>query len=321
MELIPLSKIEYGQFFTTTNPFDIDIFYQWMGLFYTKDIVFLEPFAGACNICKMIYNIGYDNEWICYDIEPPEQDDYEIIQQDTINNFPQGFNVAITNPPYLYKSSAKRKGLDFPDSKYDDLYKLSLDVMLKNLDYVAAIVPESFITSELFHNRLYAIISLPYKMFDDTECPVCLALFTKESDDFFIYRNNDYIGTYSELKDYLIPSSNKINWKMNDKHGSIGIKCIDNTKENSICFVKGDSINKDKISSKSRSITRVSGLPDDINLDDFIDMCNDILNQYRQDTSDIFLTAFKGLRSDGLYRRRLDYKTAKDIMNLAINKL
>ena len=193
--------------------------------------------------------------------------------------------------------------------------------MLKNLDYVAAIVPESFITSELFHNRLYAIISLPYKMFDDTECPVCLALFTKESDDFFIYRNNDYIGTYSELKDYLIPSSNKINWKMNDKHGSIGIKCIDNTKENSICFVKGDSINKDKISSKSRSITRVSGLPDDINLDDFIDMCNDILNQYRQDTSDIFLTAFKGLRSDGLYRRRLDYKTAKDIMNLAINEL
>ena len=29
--------------------------------------------------------------------------------------------------PYLYKSSAKRKGLAFPDSDYDDLYKISLD--------------------------------------------------------------------------------------------------------------------------------------------------------------------------------------------------
>lgn len=326
------TKKEYGQFFTTVNPFSIDAFYTWINLFIDNDIIFIEPFAGSCNICDMIKDIGYNNNWSCYDIDPPEDTkEYTVEQRDTINNFPEGYRVAITNPPYLYKSSARRQGIQFDNDKYDDLYKVSLDVMLENLEYVAAIIPESFITSELFHNRLFAIVSLTCKMFEDTECPVCLALFVPEEektlleldkDDFYLYRQDEYIGCYKTIKNNLLTSNyDKIDWKMNDKNGSIGIRCVDNTKENSIVFVRGDTINEDKVKESSRNITRVSGLPEDVDLDDFIERCNAILNRYRIDTYDIFLTSFKGLREDNLYRRRLDYKTAKNIMNLAMEEI
>lgn len=325
------TKREYGQFFTTVNPFNIDIFYKWIKLFIDDETILLEPFAGSCNICNMIKDLGYENDWKCYDIDPPEIEEYEITQQDTINNFPLGFNVAITNPPYLGKSSASRRKLPFDGKGYDDLYKTSLSVMLDNLDYVAAIIPESFATSGLFHNRLYAIVSLTCKMFEDTDCPVCLALFVpnnkKESlgldeNDFMLYRQDKYINLYSIVKSNLLISKyNKIDWKMNDKEGTIGIKCIDNTKGNSIIFVKGDTIDASKIKNSSRSFTRVSGLPNNVDLDKFIEKCNIILDSYRADTFDIFLTSFKGLREDNLYRRRLDFKTAKNIMNLAMEEI
>ena len=328
--MIDETKREYGQFFTTVNPFNIDIFYKWMKLFINDEIELLEPFAGSCNICNMIKDLGYDNNWKCYDIDPvPEErsDGYDVEVRDTIKDFPKGFTAAITNPPYLYKASAKRRGISLK-VKYDDLYKDSLDVMLNNLDYVAAIIPESFITANLFHDRLYAVVSLTCKMFADTECPVCLALFVPkeekinlelEENDFLLYRQNELLNSFNNIKNNLIISSyNKINWKMNDKKGTVGIKCADNTKENSIIFVRGETIDENKIKVSSRSITRVSGLPDDIDLDLFIETCNNVLEEYRAETFDIFLTSFKGLREDSLYRRRLDFKTAKNIMNIAM---
>lgn len=322
----------YGQFFTITNPFDIDPFYEWMRLISEKEIL-VEPFAGANNIVKMIKDLGFTNEWACCDIQPNEYNaapEYQIIQQDTIQNFPKGYNVAITNPPYLAKNSATRAKLDFPDTIYDDLYKLSLDVMLSNLDYVAAIIPESFINADLFHNRLYAFVSLTCKMFEDTDCPVCLALFIPGAkkqelklsvDDFYIYRQNRKIGTYLKLKKKKPVSKINIEWKFNDPDGIIGIKCIDNTTNPSICFVPGNEIAKTKIKVSSRSITRVSGLPKDIELDEFIKNCNTKLNTYRNETEDIFLTSFKGLRKDNKYRRRLDFANAKVLMNSVIEEM
>ena len=34
----------------------------------------------------------------------------------------------------------------------------------------------------------------------------------------------------------------------------------------------------------------------------------------RASTYDVFLTAFKGLRKDGKYRRRMEYRLARDII-------
>ena len=301
-------------------------FYKWLeDIKITSKDRIIEPFAGSNNIPAMIEegDIITENEWSCFDIEPGDNafPKYKIIQRDTIKNYPTGFKVAITNPPYLSKNSATRRGLAFPKTKYDDLYKLCLEVMLKHTPYVAAIIPETFLTAGLFHERIHSVISLTCKMFSDTDCPVCLALFVPENeapDSFNIYRMNELLGTFKELSSGDIKDSLGIAWKFNDPNGEIGIWCIDNTKCNSIVFGEGGKIKSSLIKNTSRSLTRVGGLPDAVDKEKFINKCNEILNKYRLETKDVFMASFKGLRVDGLYRRRLDFATARRIMNHAL---
>lgn len=325
-----------GQFFTIMNPFVSNVFYMWFESIPTyKKNKIIEPFAGSNNIVKMINDLKIaDVSWFCYDIEPSMYNAVPKVNveiMDTIENFPKikDCYVAITNPPYLAKNSATRSGFHYKYNKYDDLYKKCLEVMLENCEYVAAIIPESFITSKLFHNRLKAVVSLTCKMFKDTECPVCLALFSPEEEidkinGFEIYKQGDItrIGTYNQLQKYVFKSEfNKRNWVFNDPNGSVGIYCCDNTKMASIEFVKGNLISPLKIKSTSRAITRISGIPDNVNLDNFINLCNLKLKEYRIKTKDVFLTSFKGLRDDNMYRRRLDFETARNIMSLALEEM
>lgn len=316
------NKRELGQYFTTENPFNNKLFEEWWELVgLSPDDKMLEPFAGSNNIVLMIKEIGISNKWECYDIEPPLINvcpEYKVIRQDTIANFPIGFKVAITNPPYLARVSASRRKIPYPDTVYDDVYKECIGKMLDNVDYVAAIIPESFITSGLFHDRLYGVISLNTKMFEDTECPVCLALFIP-SFSFKIYVGDKYVGNYNDLKQYnlLEYDHGEVKWVFNDKNGSIGVKCVDNQISNDIYFHDGLKIDPDKIKVSSRSFTRIGGLPENIDLDKFILICNRILDDYRNKTKDVFLTSFKGLRKDGKYRRRIDFKTLRCILNKA----
>ena len=59
-----------------------------------------------------------------------------------------------------------------------------------------------------------------------------------------------------------------------------------------------------------RSITKI-GVPWRVD----IDMLNTTLATIREKTHDVFLTAFKGLRRDGYYRRRLDWALARAIVD------
>lgn len=318
------NKRMHGVFYTITNPFKVNPFYKWWDSIPDKDkITFLEPFAGANNIVSMILELFPDVNWMCFDISPPAEnmcEEFEVYKRDTLLDFPKGYSVAITNPPYLARNSATRRGLEYPDTEFNDIYKYSLDVMLKNVDYVAAIIPESFLTQNIFHDRLQSVVSLTCKMFDDTECPVCLALFVpKGSGNFSIYRQDRYIGCYEELKNEIkVSEYSKINWKFNDKLGSIGFRGVDNLECASIKFCLGEDINEDSVRQTSRAITRISGLPEYINREDFINKCNELINDYRSKTKDVFLTSFKGLRKDNQYRRRMDFFTAKNILNKAM---
>ena len=321
------NKRLFGQYFTITNPFETVGFYKWFNSIpnYENEMI-LEPFAGGNNIPRMIKDeeIMPKNNWKCFDIAPAHNTypEFKIVKRDTIKEFPAGYKIAITNPPYLSKNSATRRGLSYPETEYDDLYKLCLDVMLKNCDYVAAIIPETFITSGLFHSRIHSVVSLTCKMFDDTDCPVCLAMFSPEHNGSFeIYRMNEYIGLYDELKAQDVICSSDIKWNFNNPDGEIGIWCIDGTKCPTIHFGDGSLIDKKKIKVSSRSITRVSGLPTDINLNDLIAECNLVLDAYRQNTKVVFMASFKGLRNDGYYRRRLDFATARNILNQAVQNI
>lgn len=324
-----------GQFFTINNPFVENAFYDWFfSIPEEKRSAIIEPFAGSNNIVKMINNLKIGTfQWFCYDIEPPVENavsEIKVERRDTIEYFPIIKNafIAITNPPYLAKNSATRSGMPFKYAEYDDLYKKCLEVMLSNVEYVAAIIPESFITSNLFHKRLHSVISLTCKMFDDTDCPVCLAMFSPNgespNDDFNIYRQGLYerIGTFKNLDSLSIKSDfNRKNWVFNDPKGNIGILCVDNTKKPSIKFVDGNLINSAEIKVSSRSKTRVSGLPFSVDLNDFLEKCNSVLKEYREITRDVFLTSFKGLRDDGFYRRRLDFDIAKNIMGHVLEEM
>ena len=244
-----------------------------------------------------------------------------IKYKDTLKEMPEGYKAAITNPPYLNKSVASRKNYDYPETEYNDVYKYAIDEMLKKVEYLAAIIPESFIKTNLFKDRLDSFTSINFKMFSDTEIPVCLALFgPNKTDDFKIYKGEEYLGTYKELCKERFNTTTNIEWKFNDKAGEIGISCLDLKSKNNIYFCLGSEIGED-IKSSSRSYTRVSGLPNDIDINCFIEKCNKILNEYRLRTDDIFLTAFRGLTNEGSIRRRLQFSIARDIMNTAIDYL
>lgn len=326
------TKRLHGQFFTTTNPFNVDPFHKWIkNIPCYGELVILEPFAGANNIVQMIQDIGYSNAWSCFDVCPINGDEnttaFEVKSRDTIESYPSGYEIAITNPPYLAKNSATRRGLPFPKTSYDDLYKVSLDVMLNNTPFVAAIIPESFITQGLFHSRLESVISLPCKMFEDTECPVCLALFVPEDQkidplDFQVYAENRLIGSFSALKKYVSSfSGDGISWVFNDPTGSIGLIAIDSQIGETIRFVPGSEILSSEVKVSSRSKTRIGGIESKEQALFLIAKANDILRARRKDTKDTFMTAFKGLRKDGKYRRRLDFAQARDILNFAATEM
>lgn len=328
-----IDKKMKGQFFTITNPFNHNLFFEWKELITNfNNLTILEPFAGSNNIVDMLEELGVNNKWKCFDIDPECVDltldsEYPVETRDTISDFPVGYDIAITNPPYLSKSSATRSGIDFPETNYNDLYKLSLEKMLQHTKYVAAIIPESFLTQGLFHSRLFGVVSLTMRMFEDTDCPVCLALFIpeeekEERDNFTIYSNDRLIGQFSNIKSFLKkPSFNK-EFKFNEPNGEIGLMAIDNTRTNSIKFLIGSSIDSSRVKTSSRSITRITfeGI-EDINIEALIFKANELLSEERESTSDLFFTAFKGLRSDGKYRRRLDFKNAKRILNKALEEI
>lgn len=320
----------HGQFFTTTNPFSNRLFCQWARLipdFSSQTL--LEPFAGACNIVAMMRELGHRHEWACFDIDPPtpapDPHAPPVSRQDTLANFPQGFTVIATNPPYLARNSASRRGLPFPQTEHDDLYKHALAVMLNNCPYVAAVIPESFLTCGLFHARLYGVVSLTCRMFEDTEIPVCLALFTPTKQargkDFWLYQENVKLGTYAKLRAAIEPFQGKgLPWRFNDPHGNIALFALDNHREASIRFAPGADIDHHLVSSASRSNTRISCEGLQLSLaqrDALIAQANRILSERRALTHDTLMTPFMGLRDDGKFRRRLDYKQAREILNLA----
>lgn len=259
----------------------------------------------------MLQNEGYNFDFVAYDINPSSP---EVEKRDTIKDFPLGYKLIITNPPYLAKNSAQRKKIPFPTTKNDDLYKLCLEIMLKNCDYVGAIIPASFINANLFLDRLHSYTLLNSQMFTDTENPVCLALFSPgRSQEIYLYENEKYVGELHSLKKeiikILVSTAKKSEIKFNDKNGNLGLCAIDNTRIPSIAFLEAEKVPKNKIKVSSRHLTRIS-VPQPVNLD----LLNEKLQKLRKITQDFFLTPFRGLRKDGKFRRRLDFQLARKII-------
>ncbi|CAI2161752.1 1313_t:CDS:2 [Funneliformis geosporum] len=253
--------------------------------------IVLEPFAGSNNLIKMLQNEGCDFNFVSYDINP--------------------------NSP---ENSAHRKKIEFPTTKYDDLYKLCLEIMLKNCDYVGAIIPASFINADLFLERLHSYTLLSSQMFTDTENPVCLVLFSpQKTNSIYLYENDKHFGELYSLKKQVeqILTNNKsqpTSINFNHKKGNLGLRAIDGTRFPSIAFIEASQVPENKIKVSSRHLTRIH-IPQQVNLS----LLNKKLKELREITNDFFLTPFRGLRKDGKFRRRLDFQLAKKIIKSSKN--
>ena len=53
----------------------------------------------------------------------------------------------------------------------------------------------------------------------------------------------------------------------------------------------------------------------------FIDKCNELTDEIREDSMDILLTPFKGNTKRGKRRRRLDFRLARAIMEYVYNNI
>lgn len=302
-------KRETGQYFTTGNPFNNSPFFSWASLSGLKKVEILEPFAGSNSLIKALQDMDLCRHFSSYDIVPA---DVEVTKKNTLIDFPVGYDVCITNPPWLAKNSATVRGLSFPVCQYDDLYKLALEKCLTNCKYVAALVPESFITAGLFQDRLSAFVSLTYDMFSETKHPVGLALFVPNSVcDVDVWSGTKRVGLLSLLKK-LKPEEKPdgLAVRFNDPDGNVGLIALDNTKEPSIRFCDVKELANYEVKPTGRHITKISvdGKPK-------IDDWNRVLREIRRHTKDVLMTCYKGIRKDGKYRRRCDWSLARGVIH------
>jgi hypothetical protein len=309
-----LPKRTNGVYYTEVeNPFKLKPFHDWAKKIKLDTLEILEPFAGENHIIEMLKEIKQCNSFKSYDINPASPN---VKKRDVMKDFPEKFKVCITNPPWLMRYSASRHGVEFPDIKYDNIYKHCLELAMKNCDNVGFIIPGTYLRTGLFKDRLDTIIFINSKLFMGTENPVCLALFTKDKvKETKVYHNDEFLGTLEKLKSYLPP---KINRKegmkiiFNSDNGNLGLICIDNAREESTRFCKANEI-KRKMKISDRLLTKIE--TDIKDTDEAITILNKELHRVREQTHDVFLAPFKGLRKDGEYRRRLDYEFVRNLIN------
>ncbi len=304
-------KRAQGQFYTRGNPFKFDPFRRWAKTARLPHARVLEPFAGANHIISALREIGACDDFASYDLTPAHE---AVKKRNTIANFPKGYDVCVTNPPWLARNSATRRGLEFPDSRHDDLYKHCLELCLNHCEHVAILVPASFLHAGLFRSRLRSYVLLHDAMFSDTENPACLALFDNQrSRDVSVYYDNRYMGALDVMRKSLPVEKNDNALRFNDPRGSLGFISFDNTKEPSIRFCEAKEIEDYPVKVSSRFITRISG--NFRNVPALVEKLNHHIKLFRRSTADVFLTPFKGMRDDGFYRRRMSFDLARKFIN------
>ena len=303
-----MSKQLLGQFYTTTDPFSIsDAFSSWYEM-VPKDITILEPFAGAGHLFSYV-----DANWDGYDLEPNHPD---VVQCDTIKDFPSGYKVCITNPPYLAKTVVSRKKLPVV-LNHEDLYLDALQQCLDHCDYVAAIIPSTFWNQNLFKDRLYAWDKFDMELFTDTDNPAGVA--------YFVPNKVNKPRTFINGKEiHLNPNNTPTTIDFPVIFNSPGlspylVNGIDTIKQNNIHIRKIDGFNISKLvdkDGKCKSTNRNMFPIECPHLkDEDLPRINQMIDDWREETRDFFLTSFKSCKQDGKYRKRISFKEVRWLLS------
>ena len=294
---------------TTRNPFKHRAFKKWSKRAGLPHSAILEPFAGENKLIGYLQDMNLCESFSSFDILPRRNS--IVVRRDTLRRFPTGFDVCVTNPPWLAKNASTVLDMPFPKTDHDDMYKFALELCLKNCKWVAILVPESFIRAGIFKERLTDFVSLTSKMFDDTMHPVGLALFQpSESKHINVWTRNGK-SRLSDLES-LRPKPDKfgVNVTFNDPDGNVGLIALDSTSAASIRFCDVDELELYDVKITGRHITKLK-VDGRVN----IKAWNRYIDRFRRDTCDVLLTCYRGTRSDGMYRRRLDWDLARGIIH------
>lgn len=320
-------KKKFGQYFTKK-----DLWLKPQIIEFIKNsacMIAYDPFAGNGDLLKISSEYGIIQT---KGLDIDKNLSWEI--NDSLKKIPHVDNaIIITNPPYLTKYSAHRKKIDIDYKYFDehtDLYQLAIDNMLEAQDYVVAIVPETYINSKFFEknlSRVYSVTVLTENPFDDTENPVCVVCFDKTSKippEIKVFIDDNYLNVYSYFAELRLIPKNNYSIRFNVQNGKLALRAVDlTTNDKKIKFYSKDDLNYDlsRVGNSSRLVTIIDLDCSDIDIKDLVVECNRILEDYRNKTFDVTLSPFKGNTKDGKRRRRLDYRTARCIIEIAISNL
>ena len=341
-------KREYGQYFTTDSTWlkpHISSHLQYLSEKYT---ICFDPFAGDGHLLKIAKK--FDFKLIGCDIDSDICINNKWNQNDSLRNLDAHKDTFIlTNPPYLAKNSAKRLGSEMvsyfsrdvlenqSDSEYkilDDLFKIAITKGIDSYEDSIWIVPESGIQDleklPQWKNNLHSVTILEKNPFGDTEHPVCVMIFSRSNPKHEVWKNDVKLGYWTELyemhQNFTQNVAKHLPMKFNDKFGNLGFRAVDGTREDGsmkIKFCLADDLGypRESIKISSRHLTYISVDLTDEELSNVISIANELIDDYRAMTHDVFLTAFMGNNKQGARRRRLDYKLARVIFNKAYQEL
>ena len=288
----------------------------------------LDPFAGEGHLLQTAASLLPGVRVNGYDIDSS----YGFCVNDSLSVVPANpQTLIVTNPPYLAKHSASRKRVRSEVDHYyvasgrDDLYQVALDRCLGVSERVIAIVPETIINSGYPLDRLRVLAIVEADDFTDTDCPVCVCCFGPEvygREQVDVYRGDKRLGKLGDLEAARLRPLGRVKIRFNDPEGPMALQAVDTIDPSRpIAFMPRDQrrYNASGIKHSSRLVTFLSSPAfDSGNIEDIAARANDRLAVLRRDSCDVVLSPFKGNRRDGRRRRRLDYRTARSLLEIAI---
>lgn len=286
------------------------------------DIVY-DPFAGKGDIINALGHLF--NKSIGLDIDP----ELSWETNDSLVNIPVvNRSLIATNPPYLTNYSAKRKkiydhvGKYFESSNYNDLYLIAIERIIETGLAAVVIIPEIFLQSDFKNfNLLKSITLFDENLFMDTEHPVCVVCIDnkpKSLSDVSIYFKDKVVSNYEKYKSQRLIPENYPPIKFNREDGWLGLRAVDSTNPSikiNFDFKENLEYNWEKgLKNSSRLFTLIDLYISNKDKSVFVDKLNANLREYRKKTLDLNLSPFKGNDRSGKRRRRLDYKTARGLI-------
>lgn len=296
---------------------------------WAPDLV-VDPFVGEGHLLELAQNL-LKCDVAGYDIRPGG----DWIANDSLVNIPaMPDSVFLTNPPYLANYSAKRKGVwdtasrYFEQSVWDDLYLVALDRCLEACPRVMAIIPETFLNSSYPKSRLCSFTVLLENPFEDTETPVGVACFDgveKQLNQVALYVGDQRLIDLGEIEAKRLRARHTHPIIFNEPGGQLALRAVDlqDPVKPMGFFLRGEldyDPAKIKVSSRLVTYIKIPDLPP-AEVKRLVDVANQLLSEFRLSCHDLLLSPFKGNDKLGRRRRRLDYATARAIIEQAMDFL